>query len=271
MYDTNGNEVQEFGTFDTVVSVNGNQYTAKFVNGKAIVDADLDSNVEYDVAVKIGNQYVNYKYTPTAGEQGESSSSETHQSEGDAGSQESSNTNNGTSDVQGNSSAQSNSSSNTNSSQSNPASNDDSSSQNNATNPTNSTNQGDSAIPSYSADQGNSTTNTNSSGSHIVNSVMEGNYGTNSSNIQSQDTSDMGNDALSNGDLNAGDSGYESDSGYAGDSNNGEVSKEGKAYEVIPPVKKANKVVDTSGIVVLCIVALLGCLIYGYKRKDEFN
>ena len=99
----------------------------------------------------------------------------------------------------------------------------------------------------------------NSSGSHITNSQKSGNYGTNSSSIPSQDTSDNGNDALSNGDLDAGNTG------------SGDASSEGKAYEIIPPVTTSKELTNTSGLIVLCILSIMGCLIYGYRRKSEFE
>lgn len=99
----------------------------------------------------------------------------------------------------------------------------------------------------------------NSSGSQVSNSDKSGNYGTNSSTIPSQDTSDNGQDALSNGDLDAGDSG------------SGDSSQEGKAYQLIPPVTTSKELTNTSGLVVLAILSIMGCLIYGYLRKDEFE
>lgn len=90
----------------------------------------------------------------------------------------------------------------------------------------------------------------NSSGSHVSNSDKSGNYGTNSSTIPSQDTSENGQDALSNGDLNAGDSG------------SGDSSQEGKAYQLIPPVTTSKELTNTSGLVVLAILSIMGCLIW---------
>lgn len=77
--------------------------------------------------------------------------------------------------------------------------------------------EGTSEVQGNSNYQG-SSSGGNSSGSHVSNSDKSGNYGTNSSTIPSQDTSDNGQDALSNGDLDAGDSG------------SGDSSQEGKAY-----------------------------------------
>lgn len=136
-----------------------------------------------------------------------------------------------------------------------------------------SSSDGETGSQSYNGDDGTSDVNGNSnyqgnsnggnsSGSHIANSDESGNYGTNSSDIPSQDTSDMGKDALSNGDLDAGDTG------------SGDASKEGKAYEIVPPVTTSKELTNTSGLVVLAIVSLMGCLIYGYRSKydmDEFE
>ncbi len=117
-------------------------------------------------------------------------------------------------------------------------------------------NDGDSEVQGDSNNQGNSAGG-NSAGSHVKNSDKSGNYGTNSSDIPSQDTSDNGEDALSNGDLDAGDAG------------SGEASKEGKAYEIVPPVTTSKELQNTSGLVVLSILVIMGCLIYGYWRKDD--
>lgn len=209
MKDSSGKAVEDFATFQTKVNVDGNQYTATFVNGKAVIDAKLDPNVEYDVEVEIGGELVKYKYK-ASGDSGEDKDSYSSQSDGKTGFQ-TADGNEGTSDVQGNSNSQGNA-------------------------------------------QGG-----NSAGSHVKNSDNSGNYGTNSSDIPSQDTSEMGEDALSNGDLDAGDSG------------SGEASQEGKAYEIVPPVTTSKELLNTSGLVVLSILAIMGCLIYGYWRKDDLD
>lgn len=117
-------------------------------------------------------------------------------------------------------------------------------------------NNGASEVQGNSNNQGNSAGG-DSSGSHVKNSDKSGNYGTNSSDIPSQDTSDNGNDALSNGDLDAGDSG------------SGDASQEGKAYEIVSPVTTSKELQNTSGLVALAILSIMGCLIYGYWRKDD--
>lgn len=209
MKDSSGKPVEEFATFQTNVNVNGNQYVATFKDGKAIIDAKLNPDVEYDVEVQIGGEFVKYKYI-ASGEKGES-----HDSKSSSGEDESSSQNaegdEGSSEIQGNSNLQGNSGGG------------------------------------------------NSSGSHVKNSDKSGNYGTNSSDIPSKDTSDNGNDALSNGDLDAGDSGTV------------DASHEGKAYEIVPQVTTSKELINTSGLVVLSILAVMGCLIYGYWRKDDLE
>ena len=206
--DSSGRAVNEFATFQTNVEVDGNVYTATFVNGRASV-TQLDPNVDHNVRVQIADEYYRYDVRDASGETGDAKDSKTSASEDNSGSSGSSAS--GTSEVQGNSNSQG------------------------------ASNGGD------------------SSGSHIANSDKSGNYGTNSSDIPSQDTSDNGNDALSNGDLNAGDSG------------SGDAMDEGKAYEIIPPVTTSKELTNTSGLVVLSILSIMGMLIYGYWRKDEFE
>ena len=206
--DSSGRAVNEFATFQTNVEVDGNVYTATFVNGRATV-AELDPNVDHNVRVQIADQYYNYDVREASGETGDAKDSKTSTSDSNTGSSGTSSS--GTSEVQGNSNSQG------------------------------ASNGGD------------------SSGSHIKNSDKSGNYGTNSSDIPSQDTSDNGNDALSNGDLNAGNSG------------SGDAMDEGKAYEIVPPVTASKELTNTSGLVVISILSIMGMLIYGYWRKDEFE
>ena len=206
--DSSGRAVNEFATFQTNVEVDGNVYTATFVNGRASV-TQLDPNVDHNVRVQIADEYYRYDVRDASGETGDAKDSKTSASDDNSGSSGSSAS--GTSEVQGNS------------------------------NPQGASNGGD------------------SSDSHIANSDKSGNYGTNSSDIPAQDTSDNGNDALSNGDLNAGDSG------------SGDAMDEGKAYEIVPPVTTSKELTNTSGLVVLSILSIMGMLIYGYWRKDEFE
>ena len=210
MYDNSGQAVKEFGTFDTKVNVNGNQYTAKFVNGKATIDANLDPDKEYDIEVMVGGEPVKYKYKAASGEKEDNQDSTTSQNqEGQSG-----------------------------------MSGDNQESVADST-------QGGSAKGSGNPQNG------TSKSAHYANSEKSGVFGTNASG-SFQDSSDNGESALTNGDIDA------------GDSSNGEVSQEGKAYEVVPPSKISKEVTDTSGLVVLSIVSLMGCLIYGYRRKSDF-
>ena len=206
--DSSGRAVNEFATFQTNVEVDGNVYTATFVNGRASV-TQLDPNVDHNVRVQIADEYYRYDVRDASGETGDAKDSKTSASDDNTGSSGSSASE--TSEVQGNSNSKG------------------------------ASNGGD------------------SSDSHIANSDKSGNYGTNSSDIPAQDTSDNGNDALSNGDLNAGDSG------------SGDAMDEGKAYEIIPPVTTSKELTNTSGLVVLSILSIMGMLIYGYWRKDEFE
>ena len=192
--DSSGRAVNEFATFQTNVEVDGNVYTATFVNGRASV-TQLDPNVDHNVRVQIADEYYRYDVRDASGETGDAKDSKTSASDDNSGSSGSSAS--GTSEVQGNSNSQG------------------------------ASNGGD------------------SSGSHIANSDKSGNYGTNSSDIPAQDTSDNGNDALSNGDLNAGDSG------------SGDAMDEGKAYEIIPPVTTSKELTNTSELVVLSILSIM--------------
>ena len=211
MYDTEGNEVKEFGTFDTKVNVDGNQYTAKFVNGRATIDANLDPDKEYDIEVMIGDKPVKYTYKVASGEKDDNLDSQTSQNlDGERGL-------------------------------------DGSSSQT----------QADSTESGASKGSGN-LQNGISNSAHFANSDKSGVYGTNASGTY-RDSSDNGESAMTNGDIEA------------GDASDGEVSEEGKAYEIVPPSKISKEITDTSGLVVLSIVSIMGMLIYGYWRKPEFE
>lgn len=208
MYDTSGQAVKEFGTFDTTVNINGNRYTAKFVNGKTTIEANLDPDKEYDVEVMIGGKPVTYKYKAASGDEGGNKDSQTSQST------------NGRTGAHGSSSQASTSA-------------------------------------STGIAKGNGQNGTSNS-AHYANSHKSGVYGTNASG-SFKDSSDNGESALTNGNINA------------GDASEGEVSEEGKAYEIVPPSKISKEITDTSGLVVLSIVSILGMLVYGYWRKEEYE
>lgn len=209
MYDTSGNPVQEFGTFDTTVNVDGNRYTAKFVNGKATIEADLDPNKEYDIEVMVGGQPVKYKYKAATGEKEDNQDSQTSNADGNRG-------------LSG-------------------------------------TNSRTSSDATSGASKGNVNLQKGTSNSaHYSVNENSGVFGTNASGNY-HDSSDNGQDVNTKGDESA------------GDASDGEVSQEGKAYEVVPENKISKEINDTSGLVVLSIVSLLGCLIYGYWRRADFD
>lgn len=208
MYDTQGNPVQEFGTFDTTVNIGGNEYTARFINGRATVDANLDPDKEYDMDVMIGGRPVTYTYKTAAGDDGSSKDSHT------------SKTTDGKTGADGHNSKTS-------------------------------TNAG------TGVSKGNSQ-NGSSNSAHYANSKKSGVYGTNASGTL-QDSSDNGESVLTNGDIDA------------GDASEGEVSEEGKAYEVVPKSKISKEITDTSGLVVLSIVSVMGMLVYGYWRREDYE
>jgi len=211
MYDTKGQAVKEFGTFDTKVNVDGNQYTAKFVNGKATIEANLDPDREYDVEVMVGGQPVKYKYKAASGEKDDNLDSKT-------------------SDVTDGKRGASGSSSDTSTD----------------------VNAGGSAKGNGNVENG------TSNSAHYSENETSGVFGTNASGDY-QDSSDNGQDVQTRGDVNA------------GDASEGEVSEEGKAYEIVPPSKISKEITDTSGLVVLSIVSILGCLIYGYYRRYKIE
>ena len=209
MYDTKGQAVKEFGTFDTTVNIDGNTYTAKFVNGKATIEANLDPDREYDVEVMIGGKPVKYTYKAASGESGHSEDAST------------STTTEGTRGASGSSS-----------------------------NPSAGSNTG------VSKATGNQ--NGTSSSAHYATSDKSGVFGRNASGNY-QDSSDNGQNVQTDGDINS------------GDASQGEVSEEGKAYEVVPPSKISKEITDTSGLVVLSILSIMGMLIYGYWRKEDYD
>ena len=67
--DSSGRAVNEFATFQTNVEVDGNVYTATFVNGRASV-TQLDPNVDHNVRVQIADEYYRYDVRDASGETG---------------------------------------------------------------------------------------------------------------------------------------------------------------------------------------------------------
>lgn len=90
------------------------------------------------------------------------------------------------------------------------------------------------------------------------------NLGTNSSDYYQKYESLSGKDAMAKGDQNAAKS---SDS--SGSPSDDGSSKEGKSYELVSPNKISKVIQNTSGVIILAIIALLVLLIIGYKRKNK--
>ena len=216
--DDKGNPVTEMGTFDVPVEVNGNKYTATVENGQAIIQSeDLEPNTEYDVDITLGDNQKQVIKKKTTSGP-EKYTKESNSNNNQNNEDDSGNVNSGTSD-----------------------------------------NSGDGTGTGSGNGDGSGTGNGNSTttDSHLANSGSTNKYGSNSSDIISQDSSETGENALSKGDEDAG----SSSEGSSGDSS--------KAYEVVPEKKISKSVVDTSGAVILSIFAVLGCFVYGYGNKDD--
>lgn len=90
------------------------------------------------------------------------------------------------------------------------------------------------------------------------------NLGTNSSDYYQKYESLSGKDAMAKGDQSAAKS---SDS--SGSPSDDGSSKEGKSYELVSPNKISKVIQNTSGVIILAIIALLVLFIIGYKRKNK--
>lgn len=90
------------------------------------------------------------------------------------------------------------------------------------------------------------------------------NLGTNSSDYYQKYESLSGKDAMAKGDQSAAKS---SDS--SGSPSDDGSSKEGKSYELVSPNKISKVIQNTSGVIILAIIALLVLLMIGYKRKNK--
>lgn len=90
------------------------------------------------------------------------------------------------------------------------------------------------------------------------------NLGTNSSDYCQKYESLSGKDAMAKGDQSAAKS---SDS--SGSPSDDGSSKEGKSYELVSPNKIFKVIQNTSGVIILAIIALLVLLMIGYKRKNK--
>lgn len=216
--DDSGNPITEMGTFDVPVEVDGNKYTATVENGQAIIQSE-DLEPNTEYDVDITLGDNQKQVIKKKATSGPEKYTKESSSNNENNDGDSGNANSGTSN-----------------------------------------NSGDGTGTGSGNGDGSGTGNGNSTttDSNLANSGSTNKYGSNSSDIVSQDSSVTGENALSKGDENAGSS---SDDGSSGDAS--------KAYEVVPEKKISKSVVDTSGAVILSIVALLGCFVYGYRKKDD--
>lgn len=90
------------------------------------------------------------------------------------------------------------------------------------------------------------------------------NLGTNSSDYYQKYESLSGKDVMAKGDQSAAES---SDS--SGSPSDDGSSKEGKSYELVSPNKIAKAIQNSSGVIILAVIALLVLFVIGYKRKNK--
>ncbi len=233
-----GQPVDDFAFFDQKISVDGKEYSVEIQNGKGFIQTDSSQN--HDVEIKHGEKVPDYrketveKYTPASDDNKGSSS-------GSSGNEKGSGSTSGTSSGSGSGSGSSN-----------------------VTKGSNDGNEGTSS-------NSNGNSNTNSSSTSAVSNNQGrviANYGTNSSDVVSESTSQTGDEQQSQGQENAAELGS-IDSGES--SAPGDSEKAGKVYELGSVSKKTNPLQDNSIIIVLAIVFLVVIFIYGYKRKNEFE
>lgn len=233
-----GQPVNDFAFFDQKISIDGKEYSVEIQNGKGFVE--IDSSQSHEVEIKHGEKVPDYrretveKYTPSSDDNKGSSS-------GSSGDEKGSGSGSGSSSGSGSGSGSSNS--------------------------TTSSNDGNQGTSSNSSGNANANTNSNSIISNNQGQVIA-NYGTNSSDIQSESESQTGEEEQSQGQENAAESGSV-DSGES--SSPGDSQYEGNVYELDSVSKKANPLQDNSIVIVLAIVFLVGIFIYGYRRKNEFE
>ena len=233
-----GQPVDDFAFFDQKISVDGKEYSVEIQNGKGFIQTDSSQN--HEVEIQHGEKVPDYrkenveKYTPASDDNKGSSS-------GSSGNEKGSGSTSGTSSGSGSDSG--------------------------------------SSDVSEGSNDGNKGTSSNSNGNSYTNSSSTSvvsnnqgrviaNYGTNSSDVVSESTSQTGNEQQSQGQENAAESGSV-DSGES--SSPGDSKETGKAYELDSVSKKSNPLQDNSIVIVLAIVFLVVIFIYGYRRKNEFE
>ena len=233
-----GTPVNDFAFFDQKISVDGKEYSVEIQNGKGFIQTD--SSQDHEVEIQHGEKVPDYrketveKYTPSSDDNQGSSS-------GSSGSEKGSGSTSGSSSGSGSGSGSSDT--------------------------TTDSNDGNKGTSSNS----NGNSNTNSTSNSVVSNNQGrviANYGTNSSDVISESTSQTGEEEQSQGQENAAESGSV-DSGES--SSPGDSDAEGKVYELDSVSKKSNPLQDNSIIIVLAIVFLVAIFIYGYRRKNEFE
>ncbi len=233
-----GKPVNDFAFFDQKISVDGKEYSVEIQNGKGFIQTD--SSQDHEVEIQHGEKVPDYrketveKYTPSSDDNKGSSS-------GSSGNEKGFGSTSGSSSGSGSGSGSSDT--------------------------TTDSNDGNKGTSSNS----NGNSNTNSTSNSVVSNnqgQVIANYGTNSSDIISESTSQTGEEEQSQGQENAAEAGSV-DSGES--SSPGDSDAEGKVYELDSVSKKSNPLQDNSIIIVLAIVFLVAIFIYGYRRKNEFE
>lgn len=230
--------VKEAGTVSVQVEVDGNMYTVTLENGKAEIKAD--SNVDHQVEIQVGgehNQEVKkIKQTVTSYNKKDNPGGQDSTDKGNSGSdggKTSDTTGDNTGDKTGDNSG--------------------------STGDASSGNTNSSVISEGSSDSDNSGL------ANVINSNEFSQYlGTNSSDYYQKYDSLSGNDEVAKGDQSSAKSSSSSDS----PSDEGS-SKEGKSYELVSPNKIAKAIQNSSGVIILAVIALLILFVVGYKRKNK--
>ena len=233
-----GLPVDDFAFFDQKISVDGKEYSVEIQNGKGFIQTDSSQN--HEVEIKHGEKVPDYrketveKYTPVSDDNKGSSL-------GSSGNEKGSGSTSGSSSGSGSGSGSSN-----------------------VTKGSNDGNEGTSSNSNGNSNtDGSSTSAISNNQGHVI-----ANYGTNSSDVVSESTSQTGDEQQSQGQENAAELGS-IDSGES--SAPGDSEKAGKAYELDSVSKKSNPLQDNSIVIVLAIVFLVVIFIYGYRRKNEFE
>lgn len=228
--------VKEAGTVSVQVEVDGNMYTATLENGKAVIKAD--PNVDHQVEIQVGGEHnqevkkIKQKVT-------------SYNKKDDSGSSDSGNKDNTGSDGKPSDTDGDNSG--------------DKTGDNSGSGDASGGNTNSSVISDGSTSSG------DSGSANVKNSDEFSQYlGTNSSDYYQKYESLSGKDAMANGDQSSAKSSSSSDS----PSDDGS-SKEGKSYELVSPNKIAKAIQNSSGVIILAVIALLVLFVIGYKRKNK--